>query len=108
MSKLTDMKKKPPMDKPNLDTIIEAAKVDGVAVEVVTTHHRIYTFGTVDSRHTPTRNKNIKVKQSVYDFIDAHTDGDQNVTLILNYLLEVGVATATDILEHVDLDIKGR
>lgn len=92
-------------DKPNLELFLEGAKVH--TPEAPETLNKIHTYGNVDSRRTPTRNKNVKIKQSVYDFIDAYTDGDQNVTLILNHLLDLGVMQVLKELVDNDVDIKG-
>lgn len=94
-------------DPPNGELFIDDAKVDNTVPTAKVKVHSINTYGNVDSRRTPTRNKNVKIREDIYDFIDQNTDGAQNVTLILNELLARGVANMVVELEHNDVEIKG-
>lgn len=98
---------KAPVDPPNGELFLDDAKVDSVQHTLGRKPNRIYTYGNVDSRRTPTRNKNVKIRESIYHFIDLNTDGDQNTTLILNHILELGVAQLQAKLVNDDVDIKG-
>lgn len=96
-----------PVDPPNGELFVSGSKVDSVQQTLAAKDNKIYTYGNVDSRRTPTRNKNVKIRESIYHFIDLNTDGDQNTTLILNHILELGVAQLQAKLVNDDVDIKG-
>jgi len=67
----------------------------------------INTIGTVDSRHGMTRKKNVSIRESIYEYIDAHTIGNQNMTLILNDLLSRGIASIDSELIEGNVTILG-
>lgn len=67
----------------------------------------ICTIGTVDSRHGMTRKKNVSIRESIYQYINDNTDGRQNVTLILNDLLQRGIASIESELVEGDVKVLG-
>lgn len=67
----------------------------------------IKTIGTVDSRHGMTRKKNVSIRETIYDYIEEHTLGNQNMTLILNDLLSRGIASIDAELVEGDVTILG-